>query len=389
MTASPVAKRVTAGQKTTVEFVRFFEFYAQYSDKPDINDFAIGNPHNMPLPEYVSTLQNHAVPQNKDWFAYKMSEPKARVTVSNTLQALHDMDVSPEDITMTNGATGAINIILQTVVDAGDEVMFMLPKWFFYELFILSAGGVPVKVPVDMQSFDLDLEAIENAITEKTRILIINSPHNPTGKIYSKETLSGLADILTRHSEKNGRTIYILSDEAYNRIVFDGHKYVSPATVYPNTFISYTYGKTLLTPGQRLGYIALPPSMPQRDIIREAVFTTQIATGWSVANALLQHGIEEIEKMSIDIEHIQYKRDWMVRELTAMGYEVHSPEGTFYLFPKSPIADEWQFIKKLADNNILCLPGSAVDTPGYFRISLTANDEMIERGLPGFKQAFQ
>lgn len=387
MTALPVAKRIAAGQSTIVHFRQFFAFYSQFEGKPDISDFAIGNPHTMPLPEYTNALQTHAVPQNKDWFAYKMSEPKARNTVATTLKTLHGMAFEPDDITMTNGATGAINIILQTIIDQGDEVIMMLPKWFFYEMFIMGAGGVPVKVPVDRETFDLDLDAIESAITDKTRAILVNSPHNPTGKIYSKETLSKLADILTRASEKNGRTIYILSDEAYNRIVFDGRKFISPATIYPNTFISYTYGKILLTPGQRLGYIALPPTMPQRDIIRDGVFTTQIATGWSVANALLQHSIKDIEKMSIDIEHIQYKRNWMVSELTQMGYDLHSPEGTFYLFPKSPLEDEWAFIRKLSEHNILCLPGSTVDTPGYFRISLTANDDMIERALLGFKKA--
>lgn len=387
MTSSPVAQRITTGSETISDLLRFVSFYTELASQPDVNDFGFGNPHNIPLKSFSDMLQTHATPHNKDWFAYKQSEPNAQLAVSKTLQNLHSLPFEPEDIAMTDGGAAALYVSLQTVVDPGDEVMFMLPKWFLYEMFIFAAGGKPVKIPVDKTTFDLDLDAIEKAITPKTRVIIVNSPHNPTGKIYSQETLKKLADILTAASEKHGRTIYILSDEAYKRIVFDGQQFISPTTIYPNTLMAYTYGKTLLTPGQRLGFIALPPTMPNREIIRDAVRISQINTGWSFPNALLQHGIADIEKMSIDIEHFQYKRDWMVGELSNMGYDVHSPEGTFYLFPKSPIEDDWAFIEKLSQHNILCLPGSTVEMPGHFRISLTANDEMIERSLPGFKQA--
>jgi aspartate aminotransferase len=198
-----------------------------------------------------------------------------------------------------------------------------------------------------------------------------------------------LGEILTRASERNGRAIYLLSDEAYSRIVFDGREYPSPVAFYPESFMVYTYAKTLLTPGQRIGYIAMSPHMAHREVIREAIFGAQIITGYAFPNALLQHALPDLEKLSIDMEHMQRKRDWVVGALRDMGYDLRSPEGTFYLLVRSPWEDDGAFVELLASHNILCLPGMIVEAPGHFRISLTANDDMIERGLPGFAAAME
>jgi aspartate aminotransferase len=290
---------------------------------------------------------------------------------------------------MTNGAFAALSVALNALTDPGDEVIFISPPWFFYEALIVAVGAVPVRVKVNMQTFDLDVDAITAAITPKTRAIIVNSPNNPTGRIYPPETLRQLANVLTEAGERYGRTIYLLSDEAYSRILFDGATYHSPAKYYPNTLLLYTYGKTLLTPGQRIGYIAVHPSMPERESVRMALFVGQIMVGYAFPNALLQHALPELEKLSIDIEHLQEKRDWMVEGLRGMGYEVHVPQGTFYLLPRAPISDDLAFTEMLAEQDVLCLPGTIVEMPGYFRISLTANDEMIERGLPRFERALK
>jgi aspartate aminotransferase len=170
--------------------------------------------------------------------------------------------------------------------------------------------------------------------------------------------------------------------------MYDGRDFPSPTNYYPNSLLLYTYGKTLLTPGQRLGYIALPPTMPERETLRDAIMIAQIAGGFAFPNALLQHALGDLEKLSIDIEHLQYKRDCLVQELQKIGYDVHMPEGTFYLLPKSPLEDDWEFAQILSKHKILCLPGTIVEMPGYFRLSLTANDTMIERSLSGFKAAW-
>jgi len=266
-------------------------------------------------------------------------------------------------------------------------VIFISPPWFFYEGIIVNHGAVPVRVKVDPKTLSLDLDAIKAAITKRTRAIIINSPNNPTGVIYQPDELKSLADILTAASESNGRPIYLLSDEAYSRIVFDGHPFYSPTSYYPNSLLLYTYGKTLLTPGQRIGYIALPPTMPDRETLRNVMMGAQVISGWAFPNALLQHALPELENVSIDIPHLQKKRDRMVAALHGAGYEVHSPQGTFYLLPKSPWHDDWAFTDLLAQHDIFVLPGKVVELPGYFRISLTASDEMIERAIPGFVAA--
>ncbi len=288
---------------------------------------------------------------------------------------------------MTNGTIAGLVVALRAVIDPGDEVIFISPPWFGYERTIEDQGAIPVRVKIRPPDFELDLEAIEAALSSRTRALIFNTPHNPTGKVYGPETLELLASLLAEASERSGRPIYLVSDEAYNRIVFDGRPFFSPSMFYSRTMLLYAYGKTLLAPGQRLGYIALPPSMPDRATVGAAIFMAQVATGWAFPNALLQHALGDLEKLCIDIERLQAKRDRMVGALRRLGYDVHVPEGTFYLLPRSPIEDDVAFTDLLAERDVFVLPGSFVELPGYFRISLTATEEMIERSLPGFEAA--
>ncbi|MCI0396197.1 MAG: aminotransferase class I/II-fold pyridoxal phosphate-dependent enzyme [Chloroflexi bacterium] len=316
-----------------------------------------------------------------------MSEPDAQASVAETLRQRYGQPFQPEDIFLTNGAFAALGVGLAAITDPDDEVIFISPPWFFYSALIVANNGRPVRVRVNPDTFDLDLEAIAGAITPRTRAIIVNSPNNPTGKIYKPETLGGLAALLADASQRHSRPIYLLSDDAYSRIIFDGRPYTSPATCYPYSFLLYTYGKTLLTPGQRLGYLALPPDMPERDALRPALLVAQLANGYAFPNALLQHALPDLERQSIDIEHLQYKRDWLAGELQAMGYQLDPPEGTFYLLVRSPISDDGAFCERLAEHNVFCLPGTVAEMPGYFRISLTANDEMITGALPGFAAA--
>jgi aspartate aminotransferase len=297
------------------------------------------------------------------------------------------MPFAPEDIHLTTGGFAALALGMKTVADPGDEVIYSLPPWFLYEALAVEAGLVPVKVGINLETFDLDLDAIEAAITPRTRLVIVNTPNNPTGKIYPAEMLRRLATILDEASERNGRRIYLLSDEPYNRLVFDGATFRSPLQFYPYSLLAYSYGKTHLAPGQRMGYLALPPTMPDREIIRQTIWNLQVAAGWLFPNAVLQYALPRLEQFSIDVDHLQRKRDRMVDALQSMGYELHRPEGTFYLFARSPIADDGAFAERLAEHDVFVLPGYMFETPGFFRISLTASDDMIERGLPGFEAA--
>lgn len=363
--------------------------WAQLPDDADVCDFVLGDPHEMPLPGFTAALQKWAEPQNKDWFAYKDSEPEAQAVIAASLRQRRGVPFAGEDILMTNGAFTGLAVTLAATADPGDEVIFVSPPWFFYESLIAAAGARPVRVQCDPDSFDLDVSAIAEAITPRTRAIIVNSPNNPTGKIYPAGTLQQLATVLEEASQRHGRPIFLLSDEAYCRIIYDGRDFPSPTDFYPHSFLIYTYGKTLLTPGQRLGYVALPPRLPGREQWRLAIFTAQLVTGYAFPNALLQHALADIENLSIDVDHLQEKRDWLVQALREMGYELHIPEGTFYLLARSPLADDCAFLKRLAEHDVFCLPGSVVECPGYFRVSLTANDAMIERALPGFAAAIR
>ncbi len=388
MTTEMRRPAIEALQASRAPFNRFFggPIWARNGD-PGMANFAVGNPQSMPDPRYVDALGRWLEPRDKDWFAYKLSEPKSRRAVAATLSARTGLDWDPADIAMTNGGFAALAVTLRAILEPGDEVIFLSPPWFFYEVLILAAGGVPVRVPLEPPAFDLDASAAEAAITPRTRAVLVNTPHNPSGRVYPLEALSGLAAMLEAASERVGRTIHLISDEPYNRIVFDGRAFHSPAEVYPGTIVNYSYGKTLLAPGMRIGYVAVPPTAPHRESLRDAVFTAQIASGYAFPNALLQHAIEDLEELSIDVGALERRRDRVVGELRSMGYETTLPEGTFYVMARAPIDDDEAYAARLADQGVLVLPGSVVEVPGWFRISLTASDEMVDRGLPGFRAA--
>ena len=354
---------------------------------PGVADFTFGNPQELPLPGLIAALQHHAEPKDKDWFAYKLNEEEPRSVVVDTLRARTGIEYRPEDVSLTAGAFGALGVTIRALADEDDEVIFLSPPWFFYELMIASSGAKQVRVRLQPPDFDLDPDAIAAAITPRTRAVIVNSPNNPTGRIYRELELKALAQVLRDASARNGRPIVLLSDESYNRIVFDGIDFRSPALDYDATITIYTYGKTLLAPGQRIGYAAMHPNFPDREATGYRIFVQQLAAGWGFPNALLQHAIGDLEKLSIDIGALQARRDRMVPALREMGYEVTNPEGTFYLMVRSPDPDDMAFSSRLAELGALVLPGTIVESPGWFRISLTASDDMVERGIEVFKAA--
>ncbi|HSH76636.1 MAG TPA: aminotransferase class I/II-fold pyridoxal phosphate-dependent enzyme [Longimicrobiales bacterium] len=362
--------------------------YGRVRSRSDISDFTFGNPHELPLPGLTAAIRERAVPLDKNWFAYKSSEDEPRTFLADHVGRELDLPFEPADIALTAGAFAAIMVAIRLVLDAGDEAVFSEPAWFCYEPMLLAADAVPRKVRLAGPAFDLDLAAIEAAIGPRTRLVIVNSPHNPTGRILSRETLTGLADLLERASARIGKRIYLLSDEPYRRLRFDGRGFTSPASVYPWTFISYSYGKILLAPGQRLGYLAISPHMPspEREAHRDAMFSAQMAMGWCFPNALMQAVVPDIEHLSIDQVALRSRRDLMVQTLEDAGYGPLRPEGTFYLWSRWPHDDPERAWNDLADRDVFVMPGSIMNTPSHFRISLTASDEMVERALPAFAE---
>lgn len=388
--SQPVAATVLALQESIRPFLEFFTAsrYATEGHLPGACDFCFGNPNEMPLPQIGEAIARWAQPRSETWFAYKNSEPEPVAAVVASLRARLGIDFEPADVCLTNGAFAAIAATLRAVVDPGDEVIYLSPPWFFYAPMIITLGAVPVRVDLPAPSFELPIEAIEAAITERTRAILVNSPHNPSGRILQPSELTALAAVLERASQRHGRPVYLLSDEAYSRILFDRAEFHSPVAYYHRSFLLYTYGKTLLTPGQRLGYIAMPPTMPHRESLRVALLTAQVVTGYLFPNAVMQYALADLETACVDLVALQRRRDRVVAALRASGYETISPSGTFYVLARSPIPDDVAFADTLARDQAFVLPGALLELPGWFRISLTANDEMVERALPVFDAAF-
>ena len=379
---------ITELRESIAPFLGFFNgpIWAR-NGEPGMANFAVGNPTEMPLRGYVDAIRAHLEPQNPEWFAYKFSEAISQQAVARSLTARTGIDWDPADVAMTNGGFAAIAVAFRAILEPGDEVVFQSPPWFFYQLLIRAAGGVPVRVSLRPPAFDLDLEALRAAITPRTRAVILNSPHNPSGRVYPLADLKALAATLDEAATRMGRRIFLVSDEPYNRIVFDGREFHSPAEIYPDTITAYSYGKTLLAPGMRIGYLTVPPTMTDRDAFREQVWLAQLAGGFLFPNALLQHAIGDLEGLSIDVGMLERRRDRLVAALRDLDYETTMPEGTFYVMARSPIDDDVAFAELLVEENVLVLPGTVVELPGWFRISLTASDEMVEVGLAGFKRA--
>jgi aspartate aminotransferase len=288
------------------------------------------------------------------------------------------------------GGKHVIFNVMAALIDQGDEVILPIPYWVtFYDVVNYHGGKCVMVETSEAEGFRLNAADIERALTPRTKIVVVNSPHNPTGRIYPRAQLEALAELLERASARVGHRIYLMSDEPYRRLRFDGNAFVSPAAVYPWTLIDYSYGKVLLAPGQRLGYLAVSPLMPraERNALREAFFAAQVSLGWSFPSALMQHSVPDLENLTIDIAALTRRRDRLYGALSQWGYDMVHPEGTFYLFGAVPGGDGDRFFDALADRDVFVMPGKVLDTPRHFRLCLTASDAMVQRALPAFQEA--
>ncbi|WP_282170039.1 aminotransferase class I/II-fold pyridoxal phosphate-dependent enzyme [Ruegeria atlantica] len=387
---SMTARRANTAAHSIQKVEAFFTTYnAAVKETPAVADFTFGNPHEMPLPSVVDALKTHAEPQSVDWFAYKTNEADPCAFLADALSKELGLPFEADDIALTKGAFGAIKMCFTMLLEPGDECIVPLPGWFCYGPMLAAADAKEVQVPLDPDNFDLDLEAIASAITPRTKIVVVNTPHNPTGRIYSRSDLQQLADLLEAKSAEIGHRIWILSDEPYRRIRFDGIGFTTPAAVYPHTLIDYSYGKILLAPGLRLGYLAISPTLPaaERKELQTLRFAVQMADGWNVPDAPLIYALPDLENVSIDIAALARRRERMLGALGQWGYRMTRPEGTFYLWGRAPGGDSDAFAECLQKQGVYVMPGTVFDRPTDFRICLTATDEMIENAMPAFQAA--
>jgi len=363
--------------------------YPERAGRAGVVDLLFGNPQDMPIPAYVDALKRHSEPQDPSAFGYKFSEPYATEVAAAGLSRHTGMPWEPDDVAMTGGGWGAIAVTIRMLTEPGDEVVYFDPPWFFYDLLIRGAEAVPVVLTLDAPRFSPDPATLAAAITPRTRAVLINTPHNPTGRVLDAAELEAIAAVLREASVRHGRPIWLLSDEAYRLITMDGRRAASPAEHYDHTIVLYSYGKQLLAPGQRIGYLALSPRIPEeeRAALRHAAMLVQFVNSFAFPDAVLQRALPDIADLLIDIPALERRRDRLVPALAALGYGPTTPEGTFYVLARSPIADDVAFVAQLADHDLFVLPGSTISLPGWFRISLTGSDAMVEASIARFAAA--
>lgn len=356
----------------------------------NVFDFSIGNPNLEPPDEFKRILKDLLDDSGKGRHCYMSNAgyEDTREAVADYLTGQSSRTFSLDDIVMTVGSGGALNIILKTIIDPNDEVIILTPCFMEYKFYIDNHQGIP-KFVTSKPDFSLDFDSIKEAIKEKTRAVMINSPNNPTGKVFSREELDSLASLLTEYSEKNGRPIYLISDEPYRKIVFDGIDIPSMFDVYKYTFVGTSFSKDLSLPGERIGYAALNPVMEDREVISAGLVLSNRILGYVNAPALMQRAVNGLLDVSIDVGIYQKKRDILCDGLASLGYEFVKPQGAFYLFPKSPVEDDVKFVSALQDENILTVPGSGCGGPGHFRIAYCVSDETIINSMPGFKKTIE
>ena len=312
--------------------------------------------------------------------------PETRASVANMLSNETGLGFTQNDIVMACGAAGAANVVLRTILNPGDEVIILAPYFGEYVYYIDNHRGVPIVVDTT-QEFQLNIDSISEAISERTRAIIINSPNNPSGAIYPEEDLTSLCSLLYQKQDEYGTEIFIISDEPYRRLIYDGLTYPQVFPHYDNAIIVNSHAKDLGLPGERIGYIAVHPSYGYKEELVDGFIFCTRTLGFVNAPALMQHVVKTLQGLTVDIAEYQGKRDYLYNSLTDLGYSVIKPQGAFYLFPKSPLDDDVLFVDALQEWNVLTVPGKGFGTPGHFRISYCVEDWVLEGAVEGFAQA--
>jgi aspartate aminotransferase len=356
----------------------------------NVFDFSLGNPNLEPPGRFKEILKELASDNSSGMHRYMPNAGfvETRKAVADYLSKLNNLSFGPQDIVMTVGAAGAMNVVLKAILNPGDEVIIPAPYFMEYNFYLDNYGGIPKAVTTN-PDFSLDLFAIEKAIGSNTRAVLINNPNNPTGRVYEKHELAQLGELLTQYSQRYGEPIYLISDEPYSKIIYNGVVCPSIFDAYRESFLATSFSKDLSLAGERIGYIAVHPLITEKDIIIEGLILCNRILGFVNAPALMQRLIPFLLEEGVDVTLYQRKRDIFCEGLEAARYRFAKPKGTFYLFPETPIPDDVEFVRSLQEENILTVPGTGFGGPGHFRIAYCTEDETIERALPGFARVME
>jgi aspartate aminotransferase len=314
--------------------------------------------------------------------------PETRQAVADGLYRETGIRFTLDEIVMTCGAAAALNVVLKAILNPGDQVVFPSPFFVEYGYYVDNHGGEPVPAPTDA-SFLPDISLLDEAITSRTRALLINSPNNPTGVVYSADVIRAIGELLYEKQRQYNTEIFLISDEPYRRIIYDGLAYPQVFPHYINSIAVHSHAKDLALPGERIGYIAVNPEYPEKVRLLEGLTFANRILGFVNAPALMQHVVRPLQGVSVDIADYQRKRNYLYRQLVGMGYQVVKPQGAFYLFPKSPIDDDTAFVEELQRNLVLTVPGRGFGAPGHFRISYCTEDRVLDGAMDAFDKAIR
>jgi aspartate aminotransferase len=356
------------------------------SDK--VYDFSLGNPDLEPPEKFRQVLRSVIAESRTGPHGYMPNAgyEETRAAVADYVNREQGVRIESEQVVMTCGAAGALNCIFKALLDPGEEVIVSAPYFVEYGFYADNHGG-QIRVVSTREDFTLDLVAIERAINSKTKVILINSPNNPSGQVYDRTSLQQLGDLLAASSKKMSKTLYLVSDEPYRKIVYDDFEVPSIFEAYPNSIVATSYSKDISLPGERLGYLAVHPQADGvRDLLGGFVLANRIL-GFVNAPALMQRVVTHLQGACVDVKVYQARRDLFCQGLADAGYELVKPRGAFYLFPKSPVADDVSFVRLLQEESILVVPGSGFGSPGYFRIAYCVGKKTIESAMPGFARA--
>ena len=351
----------------------------------NVFDLSLGNPIMEPPPELLDELRRVAASTAPGLHRYMPNAgyPETRAAVADMLGRETGLPFTAAEIVMSCGAAGALNSVLEAILNPGDEVVIFAPFFGEFTFYIENHQGRPVVAPTN-DRFQPDLNALESLITSRTRALLINSPNNPSGALYPEETIAALGDLIGRKERQFGTEIFLLSDEPYRRIIFDGLTFPHIFRHHHASIAIHSHSKDLAVPGERIGYLAVNPGYEGRAQLLDGVIFWNRSLGYVNAPAIMQHLVRALQGVTVDVAEYQRKRDFLYEQLTGLGYQIVKPQGAFYLFPRSPIEDDVEFVARLQQHNVLTVPGLGFGSPGYFRISYCLEDRVLEGSLDGF-----
>ncbi|MBN1190039.1 MAG: pyridoxal phosphate-dependent aminotransferase [Dehalococcoidales bacterium] len=391
MSISEKAKKgIIAGAYIRRMFEEGIALKKVYGDD-NVFDYSIGNPLMEPPAAFKGEIKRLAEYPVSGMHRYMENAGynDTRAAVAEQLQEETGIKYSMNEVVMAAGAAGALNITFKALLNPGEEVICFAPHYFEYDSYVDNHNGIVKSMPFD-ENFNPDFNVFEDSLTTRTKAVVITSPNNPTGTVFSVETLKTIAEIITRRSAKLNTRIYIVSDDVYSRIYFDGPKCPRIVSYYPHSIIATSYSKDLSLPGERIGYAAVHPDCENAREVSNGLIYANRVLGFINAPAFMQNAVCKVQGSCVDIDEYRRKRDFLYDNLTGMGYSVVKPQGAFYIFPKAPIADDTLFARELQQLRILVVLGSGFKAPGYFRISYCCiDDKHIEGSFKGLRQAIE